>query len=345
MKNLGQKLKQEREKKGLSLHEVGLALKINTKILKSIEEGEIAQLPAKTFLRGFVRSYAQFLKMDVQSVLQDFSKEMGESVPSETAPTSATDGSISKSEAPVISRPTAIQKAAKEDVALEELTQSNKAYVVFGGIILIVLIAFVSKMIEKYQREADTSALQETTTTTTFETTTSTAPLMTMGPAASLAVETTTSTSSTSTLPPTTTLRATTTTRFVTTTTAARTTTTTLQPTTTTVRATTTTLRPVTTTSVAPSTTIRTTSTTVAQTSQRPAEVIVEALNKVSIRYSLEEGKWDTLELQADQVHTFKSRTGVKLEVSDGGSVSVIVNGRDRGVPGKIGQSINLSYP
>ncbi|MFN7825894.1 MAG: helix-turn-helix domain-containing protein [Pseudobdellovibrionaceae bacterium] len=323
MKNLGQKLKQEREKKGLSLHEVGLALKINTKILKSIEEGEIAQLPAKTFLRGFVRSYAQFLKMDVQSVLQDFSKEMGESVPSETAPTSATDGSISKSEAPVISRPTAIQKAAKEDVALEELTQSNKAYVVFGGIILIVLIAFVSKMIEKYQREADTSALQETTTTTTFETTTSTAPLMTMGPAASLAVETTTSTSSTSTLPPTTTL----------------------QPTTTTVRATTTTLRPVTTTSVAPSTTIRTTSTTVAQTSQRPAEVIVEALNKVSIRYSLEEGKWDTLELQADQVHTFKSRTGVKLEVSDGGSVSVIVNGRDRGVPGKIGQSINLSYP
>jgi len=78
---------------------------------------------------------------------------------------------------------------------------------------------------------------------------------------------------------------------------------------------------------------------------QRPAEVIVEALNKVSIKYSLSEGKWETLELQADQVHTFKSRTGVKLEVSDGGSISVIVNGRDRGVPGKIGQSINLSYP
>jgi cytoskeleton protein RodZ len=49
--------------------------------------------------------------------------------------------------------------------------------------------------------------------------------------------------------------------------------------------------------------------------------------------------------MTADQVHTFKGKGKINLEVSDGGAISVIVNGRDRGVPGMIGQPIKLSYP
>jgi cytoskeleton protein RodZ len=77
----------------------------------------------------------------------------------------------------------------------------------------------------------------------------------------------------------------------------------------------------------------------------KPVEVIVEALSKVDIKFSFDGEKWDSLSLQPDQLHTFKSKIGLKLEISDGGAVSLIVNGRERGVPGSIGKPIKLSYP
>ncbi len=81
MKKTGALLRKVREEKGLSLHEIGLSLKINPKILKQIEDGEQNNLPAKTFLRGFVQSYSIFLKLDSDEVLRIFSEEMGSTKP------------------------------------------------------------------------------------------------------------------------------------------------------------------------------------------------------------------------------------------------------------------------
>ncbi len=47
MKKTGELLKTAREEKGLSLHEIGLSLKISSKVLKAIEEGDETQLPAR----------------------------------------------------------------------------------------------------------------------------------------------------------------------------------------------------------------------------------------------------------------------------------------------------------
>ena len=74
-------------------------------------------------------------------------------------------------------------------------------------------------------------------------------------------------------------------------------------------------------------------------------EVIVEALAKVTIRYSFNEGKWETLSLNTDQVHTFRSRSPIKFEFTDGGAVNVIVNGKDIGTPGTKQKPINISFP
>src|SRR3954468_17398638 len=81
MKRTGEILRKEREARGLSLHEIGLSLKINSKILKAIEDGDTTQLPAKTFLRGFVQSYAAYLKLNVEEVLRVFAEEMGSTRP------------------------------------------------------------------------------------------------------------------------------------------------------------------------------------------------------------------------------------------------------------------------
>src|SRR5215210_4560060 len=86
MKRTGEILRKEREARGLSLHEIGLSLKINSKILKAIEDGDTTQLPAKTFLRGFVQSYASYLKLNVDEVLRVFAEEMGSTRPQPAAP-------------------------------------------------------------------------------------------------------------------------------------------------------------------------------------------------------------------------------------------------------------------
>jgi cytoskeleton protein RodZ len=73
-------------------------------------------------------------------------------------------------------------------------------------------------------------------------------------------------------------------------------------------------------------------------------ELIIEALDNVEIEYSSNNGKKSSLKLAAEQVHTFKSKNGLKLSISNGGAVNLILNGRDLGIPGNLGKSINLSY-
>lgn len=81
MKKTGQLLKDAREAKGISLQEVSIHLKISTRTLKALEDGDKAQLPAKTFLRGFVQSYAQFLKISLPEIMVVFQEEMGTTHP------------------------------------------------------------------------------------------------------------------------------------------------------------------------------------------------------------------------------------------------------------------------
>lgn len=81
MKITGELLKSERINKNLSVQDVALSLKLSSKIINAIESGNLDQLPAKTFVRGFVKSYAQLLKLDAEQVLRQFQEEMGSTNP------------------------------------------------------------------------------------------------------------------------------------------------------------------------------------------------------------------------------------------------------------------------
>ena len=67
--------KEAREKQGLSINDVATATKINPGVLKALEEGRLDDLPPRTFTRGFVRSYAQYLKIDPSPVIKAFDLE------------------------------------------------------------------------------------------------------------------------------------------------------------------------------------------------------------------------------------------------------------------------------
>ena len=78
--SLGEFLRQEREKRGITLEQVASATKINVKILHLLESDHYSDLPAKPFVRGFVSSYAKFIGLDVQDVITRFSEFLEEKV-------------------------------------------------------------------------------------------------------------------------------------------------------------------------------------------------------------------------------------------------------------------------
>jgi cytoskeletal protein RodZ len=69
---LGEFLRQERERRGITIEQVASATKIGVRLLHSLEADQFADLPAKPFVRGFVTSYARFVGVDPHEVLTRF---------------------------------------------------------------------------------------------------------------------------------------------------------------------------------------------------------------------------------------------------------------------------------
>ncbi|MFW6172360.1 MAG: RodZ domain-containing protein [Elusimicrobiota bacterium] len=73
------KFKKEREKKGLTLKQVSKEIKITVDKLKAIEEDDLSNFPGKFYVKGFLKTYADFLgiKVDIDEKLKkiDLSKD------------------------------------------------------------------------------------------------------------------------------------------------------------------------------------------------------------------------------------------------------------------------------
>ena len=67
-------LKETRKSKEIDLQTISDATKINISYLESIEKGDL-DIVAPTFLRLFIKSYAQFLKIDSNQILKEYEKE------------------------------------------------------------------------------------------------------------------------------------------------------------------------------------------------------------------------------------------------------------------------------
>lgn len=69
---LGEFLRQEREQRGITIEQVASATKISVRTLHSLESDNYIDLPAKPFIRGFVTSYARFIGLEADEVLNKF---------------------------------------------------------------------------------------------------------------------------------------------------------------------------------------------------------------------------------------------------------------------------------
>lgn len=71
---LGEKLRQAREERGISISEVAEQTRISPHYLDSIENDDYRTLPGGIFNKGFVKSYAKYVGVDEHEALQDYSR-------------------------------------------------------------------------------------------------------------------------------------------------------------------------------------------------------------------------------------------------------------------------------
>ncbi|MEE9493206.1 MAG: RodZ domain-containing protein [Gammaproteobacteria bacterium] len=69
LKDVGATLRTVREEQGLRVEEVSERLRLSPDVLLAIEAGDSEHLPATTFLRGYIRSYAKLLRLDENEIL------------------------------------------------------------------------------------------------------------------------------------------------------------------------------------------------------------------------------------------------------------------------------------
>ena len=72
MFDLGTSLREARARQGLDLPQAELATKIRAKYLRALEEEQFDSLPADTYVRGFLRAYADFLGLDGQLYVDEY---------------------------------------------------------------------------------------------------------------------------------------------------------------------------------------------------------------------------------------------------------------------------------
>ena len=76
MPTVAEQLRQGREGLNLTIYQVADRTKIKTEHIRSLEEGKYTVFAAPVYIRGFVRSYAMLLKLDVTSIMATLDAEL-----------------------------------------------------------------------------------------------------------------------------------------------------------------------------------------------------------------------------------------------------------------------------
>lgn len=112
-KSAGQQLRQAREKRQLTLEQAAKATHIRSHYLQALEADLFDSLPSSTQAKGFLRIYASFLNLDLESITADFENQGEEPAPSAIPP----------SEHPLYTNP----KYAQADEIFSEIGQKLKS--------------------------------------------------------------------------------------------------------------------------------------------------------------------------------------------------------------------------
>src|SRR5271166_5095658 len=75
----GEKLRKQREQRGIELDAISNTTKISTRMLRALEDEHFDQLPGGVFNKGFVRAYARQVGLDEEEAISDYLTALRES--------------------------------------------------------------------------------------------------------------------------------------------------------------------------------------------------------------------------------------------------------------------------
>jgi len=166
--SFGEKLKQEREKRKISLEDISVSTKIGTRMLQALEEDKFNQLPGGIFNKGFVRAYSRFVGLDEDQTVAEYLQASGDAPPPRTE---------------IVSRDEAREDSNEGNVDRVEASTDNPARNIPWGLLAaaLLVIAILLALWSHHQRakpqKSDTRTETKTETRTeTTETKTSASP-------------------------------------------------------------------------------------------------------------------------------------------------------------------------
>src|SRR6476661_2906039 len=75
---IGEKLRLERETRGIALRDISENTRISMRYLEAIETDDYRRLPGGIFNRSFIRAYAKFIGFDENDAIEDYARTMRE---------------------------------------------------------------------------------------------------------------------------------------------------------------------------------------------------------------------------------------------------------------------------
>jgi len=76
--SIGELLRKKREEMKLTMEEVYRHTKISMEVLRSLEQDDLESFESEAYLKGFLRNYAQFLKLDMDVVMMTLERQRGQ---------------------------------------------------------------------------------------------------------------------------------------------------------------------------------------------------------------------------------------------------------------------------
>ena len=81
----GPRLKEQRERRGITLEQISKSTKIGTRFLEALEEDQFERLPGGIFNKGFVRAYARCVGLNEEQAIADYLAATGANQPTAAA--------------------------------------------------------------------------------------------------------------------------------------------------------------------------------------------------------------------------------------------------------------------
>lgn len=143
---LGEKLREAREERGISVSEVAEQTRISPLYISSIEKDDYKPLPGGIFNKGFVKSYAKFIGIDEQEALQDYARIVTENESQDD------DG---------------LRKYRPEVLTDDNSASSMVPTIIFAGIILALMTGGILFALNYLQNQPDTPTARNSNTSNT----------------------------------------------------------------------------------------------------------------------------------------------------------------------------------